>query len=65
LSEVIVKNGGGRMLEQLLLMSSALRARARSFLMGYIYRFDGLFIPYYTTKLIASCDVVFKIFRDT
>jgi len=37
LSEVIVKNGGGRMLEQPFLMSSALRACARSlgFLMGY------------------------------
>jgi len=37
LSEVIVKNGGRRMLEQPLPMSSALRARARSlgFLMGY------------------------------
>jgi len=34
---VIVKNGGGKMLEQPLLMSSALRASARSlgFLMGY------------------------------
>jgi len=34
---VIVKNGGGRMLKQPLLMSSALRASARSlcFLMGY------------------------------
>jgi len=39
LSEVIVKNGGGRMLEQQLPMSSALRARARSlgFLMDYYY----------------------------
>jgi len=35
---VIVKNGGGRMLEQPLPMSSALRASAWSlgFLMGYI-----------------------------
>jgi len=37
LSEVIVKNSGGRMSEQPLLMSSALWACARSlgFLMGY------------------------------
>jgi len=37
LSEVIVKNGGGRMLEQPFPMSSTLRASARSlgFLMGY------------------------------
>jgi len=39
LSEVIVKNGGGTMLEQLLPMSFAVRASARSlgFLMGYVY----------------------------
>jgi len=37
LSEVIVKNGGGRMLEQPLLMNSTLWASARSlgFPMGY------------------------------
>jgi len=37
LSEVIVKNGGGRMLEQPLLMSTAPRASTRSlsFLMAY------------------------------
>jgi len=37
LSEVIVKKGGGKMLEQPVLMSSALWASARSlgFLMGY------------------------------
>jgi len=54
LSEVIEKNGGGRMLEQPLLMSSALRASARNLGFLIINKFNIINPTLYRKYLLTG-----------